>query len=148
MSGPLSGLRVIDLSRILAGPSMTQLFADLGAEVIKIERPGQGDDTRTWGPPWLLDMDGNETREAGYYLSTNRGKHSITLDIASKEGANVVRDLVRDADFFVENFKVGGLAKMGLDYESLKAVNPRLLYLSITDLDKRGQTHRSQVMII
>ncbi|MEE9374734.1 MAG: CaiB/BaiF CoA-transferase family protein [Rhizobiaceae bacterium] len=138
MSGPLSGLRVIDLSRILAGPSMTQIFADLGAEVIKIERPGQGDDTRTWGPPWLLDKEGNETNEAAYYLSTNRGKHSLTLDIASEKGAQIVRDLVKDADFFVENFKVGGLAKMGLDYESLKAVNPKILYLSITGFGQNG----------
>ncbi len=138
MSGPLSGLRVVDLSRILAGPSLTQLFADLGAEVIKIERPGQGDDTRTWGPPWLKDTEGKNTQEAGYYLSTNRGKYSLTLDIASKEGAQIVRDLVKQADFFVENFKVGGLKKLGLDYESLKAINPRILYLSITGFGQTG----------
>ena len=138
MSGPLSGLRVVDLSRILAGPSMTQLLADLGAEIIKIERPGQGDDTRTWGPPWLKDKDGNDTKEAGYYLSANRGKHSLTLDISKPEGAQIVRDLVKEADFFVENFKVGGLAKMGLDYESLKAVNPKIIYLSITGFGQTG----------
>ena len=138
MSGPLSGLRVIDLSRILAGPTVTQIFADMGAEVIKIERPGSGDDTRTWGPPWLKDKDGNDTREAGYYLAANRGKHSLTLDIASEEGAQIVRDLVKDADFLVENFKVGGLAKMGLDYESLKAVNSGLIYLSITGFGQTG----------
>ncbi len=138
MSGPLSGLRVVDLSRILAGPTMTQILADLGAEVIKIERPGRGDDTRQWGPPWLLDEDGNETREAGYYLAANRGKYSLTLDIASREGADIVRELVRDADFLVENFKVGGLEKMGLDYASLKAINPRLLYLSITGFGQTG----------
>ena len=125
MSAPLSGLRVVDLSRVLAGPSMTQMLADLGAEVIKIERPGKGDDTRQWGPPWLKDTDGNETGEAGYYLSANRGKHSLTVDIGRPEGAQIVRDLVRDADFFVENFKVGGLAKQGLDYASLKKINPR-----------------------
>ncbi|MEM8749077.1 MAG: CaiB/BaiF CoA-transferase family protein [Pseudomonadota bacterium] len=138
MSGPLTGLRVVDLSRILAGPTMTQIFADLGAEVIKIERPGKGDDTRQWGPPWLKDEDGNETREAGYYLAANRGKHSLTVDIASPEGAQIVRDLVKEADFFVENFKVGGLKKQGLDYESLKAINPGLIYLSITGFGQTG----------
>lgn len=138
MSGPLTGLRVVDMSRILAGPSLTQLFSDLGAEVIKIERPGRGDDTRTWGPPWLKDTDGNDTREAGYYLSTNRGKHSITVDVSQAEGVELIKDLVRDADFFVENFKVGGLAKLGLDYESLKQINPQLIYLSITGFGQYG----------
>ena len=138
MSGPLSGLRVIDLSRILAGPSMTQILADLGAEVIKIERPGSGDDTRTWGPPWMKDADGNDTREAGYYMSANRGKYSLTVNIADPEGAQIVRDLVRNADFFVENFKVGGLVKAGLDYESLREINPRLIYLSITGFGQTG----------
>ncbi len=138
MAGPLTGLRVIDLSRILAGPSLTQTLADLGAEVIKVERPIKGDDTRQWGPPWLKDEDGNETAEAGYYLAANRGKHSLTLDIASAEGADIVRELVKDADFFVENFKVGGLKKMGLDYESLKAINPRIIYLSITGFGQTG----------
>lgn len=138
MSGPLTGLRVVDLSRILAGPSMTQMFADLGAEVIKIERPGTGDDTRTWGPPWLKDEEGNDTDQAGYYLSTNRGKHSLTVDISKPEGADLVRELVKDADFVVENFKVGGLVKSGLDYESLKAINPRILYLSITGFGQTG----------
>ncbi len=138
MSGPLTGLRVIDLSRILAGPSMTQIFADLGAEVIKIERPGKGDDTRMWGPPWLKDEDGNETAEAGYYLSANRGKHSLTVDIATPEGVEIVRELVKEADFFVENFKVGGLAKLGLDYDSLKAVNEGIIYLSLTGFGQTG----------
>ena len=138
MAGPLTGLRVVDLSRILAGPSLTQTLADLGAEVIKVERPIKGDDTRQWGPPWLKDEDGNETAEAGYYLSANRGKHSLTLDIASVEGAEIVRELVKGADFFVENFKVGGLKKMGLDYESLKAINPGLIYLSITGFGQTG----------
>lgn len=138
MSGPLTGLKVVDLSRILAGPTMTQILADLGAEVIKVERPGRGDDTRAWGPPWLKDADGNETSEAGYYLSANRGKHSVTLDITNEEGAETVRKLVADADFFVENFKVGGLTKYGLDYDSLSKINPRLIYLSITGFGQTG----------
>lgn len=138
MSGPLAGLKVVDLSRVLAGPSLTQILADMGAEVIKVERPVRGDDTRAWGPPWLKDKQGNDTKEAGYYLSANRGKHSLTVDISTQEGADIVRDLVRQADFFVENFKVGGLAKMGLDYASLKAVNPELIYLSITGFGQTG----------
>ena len=138
MSGPLEGLKVIDLSRVLAGPSLTQLLADLGAEVIKVERPMLGDDTRHWGPPWLKDKDGNDTKEAGYYMSANRGKHSITIDISKTAGADLVREMVKDADFFVENFKVGGLKKMGLDYESLKEINPRLIYLSITGFGQTG----------
>lgn len=138
MAGPLDGLMVLDLSRVLAGPSMTQILADLGAEVIKIERPGSGDDTRHWGPPWLKDRDGNETREAGYYMSANRGKHSVAVDIAKPEGAQIVRDLAVKADFFVENFKVGGLARYGLDYESIKALNPGILYLSITGFGQTG----------
>ncbi|MEP1208953.1 MAG: CaiB/BaiF CoA-transferase family protein [Rhizobiaceae bacterium] len=138
MSGPLTGIRVVDMSRVLAGPSLTQIFADLGAEVIKIERPGRGDDTRNWGPPWLKDEDGNDTREAGYYLSTNRGKHSLTVDVAQPEGAQIVKDLVAEADFFIENFKVGGLAKLGLDYASLKQINPQIIYLSITGFGQTG----------
>jgi crotonobetainyl-CoA:carnitine CoA-transferase CaiB-like acyl-CoA transferase len=138
MSGPLTGLRVVDLSRVLAGPSLTQIFADLGAEIIKIERPGSGDDTRHWGPPWLQDIAGNDTREAGYYLSTNRGKHSLTVDISKPEGGEIIRELVAEADFFVENFKVGGLEKMGLDYNSLKKINPQLIYLSITGFGQTG----------
>ncbi len=138
MSGPLTGLRVVDLSRVLAGPSMTQIFADLGAEVIKIERPGKGDDTRHWGPPWLKDEDGNDTGEAGYYMSTNRGKYSLTLDVSKPEGAEIVRELVKDADFFVENFKVGGMAKLGLAYDDLKAINPQIIYLSITGFGQTG----------
>ena len=138
MSGPLTGIRVIDMSRILAGPSLTQIFADLGAEVIKIERPGRGDDTRTWGPPWLKDTEGNDTNEAGYYLSANRGKHSLTVDVSQPEGRQIVKDLVKDADFFIENFKVGGLAKLGLDYNSLKEINPQIIYLSITGFGQTG----------
>ena len=138
MSGPLTGLRVIDLSRILAGPTMTQHLADLGAEVIKIERPGRGDDTRTWGPPWVKDKDGNDTQESGYYMAANRGKHSVALDIATLEGAEIVAQLAEQADFFVENFKVGGLAKYGLDYPTLSKRNPGLIYLSITGFGQTG----------
>ena len=138
MPGPLHGVRVLDLTRILAGPTMTQIFADLGADVIKIERPGRGDDTRQWGPPFLLDEDGNETDQAGYYLSVNRGKHSLALDIRSEKGRAIVRDLAAKSDVVAENFKVGGLKKIGLDYESLKAVNPALVYLSITGFGQTG----------
>jgi len=138
MSGPLKGIKVVDLSRVLAGPSLTQIFADMGAEIIKVERPGRGDDTRAWGPPWLKDTQGNDTREAGYYLSANRGKHSLTVDISKPEGADIVRELAAQADFFVENFKVGGLAKMGLDYASLKKINPKIIYLSITGFGQNG----------
>jgi len=138
MSGPLNGLRVVDMSRILAGPTLTQHLADLGAEVIKIERPIVGDDTRTWGPPWVQDKEGNDTDIAGYYMAANRGKHSVTIDIGKSEGADLVREMVRDADFFIENFKVGGLKKMGLDYESLSAINPGLIYLSITGFGQTG----------
>lgn len=138
MAGPLSGLRVLDMTRILAGPTMTQILADLGAEIIKIERPGVGDDTRQWGPPWLKDEDGMETGEAGYYLSANRGKHSVALDISDPDDARKVRQLAAKSDFFVENFKVGGLRKYGLDYDSLKAENPGLIYLSITGFGQTG----------
>ena len=138
MSGPLNGIKVVDLSRVLAGPSLTQIFADMGAEIIKVERPGRGDDTRAWGPPWLKDTQGNDTREAGYYLSANRGKHSLTVDISKPEGADIVRELAAQADFFVENFKVGGLAKMGLDYASLKKINTKIIYLSITGFGQNG----------
>ena len=138
MSGPLSGLRVLDLSRILAGPTMTQHFADLGAEVIKIERPGRGDDTRSWGPPWLKDRDGNDTGESGYYMAANRGKYSVALDIASPDGAEKVARLAEQSDFLVENFKAGGLKKYGLDYDTLSKRNPGLIYLSITGFGQTG----------
>ncbi|MCK9512407.1 MAG: CoA transferase [Pigmentiphaga sp.] len=137
-TAPLSGVRVLDLSRVLAGPWCTQTLADLGAEVIKIERPGTGDDTRGWGPPYLADAEGRATTEAAYYLSTNRNKLSVTLDMASAEGAEAVRDLARVCDVLVENFKVGGLARYGLDYESLRAINPRLIYCSITGFGQTG----------
>ncbi|MDX5382532.1 MAG: CoA transferase [Rhodobacterales bacterium] len=134
----LSGLRVVDLSRILAGPTATQLLADLGAEVIKIERPGHGDDTRGWGPPFVTDDAGTETRESAYFLSANRGKQSVAVNIADPEGQAIVRALVADADILVENFKPGDLVRYGLDYPALRAVNPRLVYCSITGFGQTG----------
>ena len=136
--GPLSGLRVIDMSRVLAGPWCGQIMADLGCEVIKIERPGRGDDTRGWGPPNLKDAQGKDTGEAGYYLAANRGKKSLTLDIASPEGQDIVRALAKDADILIENYKVGQLAKYGLDYATLRKLNPRLIYCSITGFGQTG----------
>src|SRR4029079_14994578 len=135
---PLSRLPVPDLSRVLAGPWCTQLLADLGATVIKIERPGAGDDTRSWGPPFLKDLQGNDTREAAYYLACNRGKQSVAVDFTRPEGRELVLALARGADAIVENFKVGGLAKYGLDYASVAAVNPRLVYASITGFGQDG----------
>ena len=135
---PLTGIRVLDLTRVLAGPWCTQNLADLGAEVIKIERPGAGDDTRAWGPPYLKDATGADTTEAAYYLSANRNKYSVALDIASPRGAELVRELARQSDILVENFKVGGLRKYGLDYQTLKAENPRLIYCSITGFGQTG----------
>ena len=137
-SSPLAGIRVLDLTRVLAGPWCTQNLADLGAEVIKIERPGSGDDTRGWGPPFLKDTEGRDTAEAAYYLSVNRNKRSVALDIATPEGAGLVRELATKCDILIENFKVGGLAKYGLDYASLKAVNPRLIYCSVTGFGQTG----------
>jgi glutaryl-CoA transferase len=138
MSGPLSHLVVLDLSRVLAGPWCTQLLADLGAEVIKIEKPGSGDDTRTWGPPFLKDRDGRDTAEAAYYLGCNRGKKSVAVDFTLPEGRELVRELAKRADIVVENFKVGGLTKYGLDYASLAPLNPRLVYCSITGFGQTG----------
>ena len=138
MSGALDGLRVLDLSRVLAGPWATQIFADMGAEVLKVERPGEGDDTRSWGPPWLKDRDGNDTTDSAYYLCANRSKKSITLDITTPEGQRRVRELAMESDVLVENYKVGGLAKYGLDYTSLSALNPRLVYCSITGFGQTG----------
>jgi len=137
-AAPLTGIRVLDLTRVLAGPWCTQNLADLGADVIKIERPGAGDDTRVWGPPYLKDEQGHDTNEAAYYLSTNRNKRSVALDIASARGADLVRQLAMQSDVLVENFKVGGLKKYGLDYASLKAINPRLIYCSITGFGQSG----------
>ena len=134
----LQGIRVLDLSRILAGPWCTQTLADLGADVIKIERPGTGDDTRTWGPPFLKDDQGEETHEAAYYLGANRNKRSVTCDIAQPAGQALIRELVTYCDVFVENFKVGDMARYGLDYASLKALNPRLVYCSVTGFGQNG----------
>ncbi len=138
MPGPLADLTVLDLSRVLAGPWCTQLLADLGATVIKIERPGTGDDTRGWGPPYLCDADGHETTEAAYYLACNGGKLSVAIDFTRKAGRDLVRALAVEADVLVENFKVGGLAKYGLDYASVAAINPRLVYCSITGFGQHG----------
>jgi len=136
--GALSHIRVLDLTRILAGPWCAQNLADFGADVIKIERPGAGDDTRTWGPPYLRDPEGNDTAEAAYYLAANRNKRSVTVDIASPEGQAVVRDLVAHSDIVLENYKVGQLKKYGLDYDSLRAIKPDLIYCSITGFGQTG----------
>lgn len=135
--GALSHIRVLDLSRVLAGPWATQNLADMGAEVIKIERPGAGDDTRRWGPPYLKDPSGKDL-DASYFISANRGKQSVTLDIATKEGQDIVRRLAANCDVFVENYKVGTMAKYGLSYEDLKAINPRLVYCSVTGFGQSG----------
>ena len=134
----LDHLRVLDLTRVLAGPWCTQLLADFGADVIKIERPGAGDDTRAWGPPYLKDAQGNDTSEAAYYLSTNRGKRSVTVDIAKPDGQQLLRKLAASSDIVVENYKVGQLVKYGLDYASLQALNPRLIYCSVTGFGQNG----------
>jgi crotonobetainyl-CoA:carnitine CoA-transferase CaiB-like acyl-CoA transferase len=134
----LDGIRVLDLSRVLAGPWCTQTLADLGADVIKIERPGTGDDTRTWGPPFLKDRAGQDTAEAAYYLGTNRNKRSVTCDIARPEGQAVVRELAKHCDVFVENFKVGDMARYGLDYAAIRAINPRMVYCSVTGFGQTG----------
>jgi len=136
--GPLSGIRVLDLSRILAGPWATQLLADLGAEVIKIEKPGLGDDTRRWGPPWLADEQGRPSAESAYFLSANRGKQSLAIDFTVAAGAHLLRELVKQCQVLVENYKVGGLAKYGLDYLSLHELNPALVYCSITGFGQTG----------
>ncbi|MFO1319299.1 MAG: CaiB/BaiF CoA-transferase family protein [Burkholderiales bacterium] len=138
MPGALSHLRVLDLSRILAGPWATQILADLGAEVIKVERPRVGDDTRGWGPPYLKDTAGHPTTDSAYYLCTNRNKKSITLDFTQPEGQTLVRELAKQADIVVENFKVGGLKQYGLDYESLREIQPRLIYCSVTGFGQTG----------
>lgn len=144
MAGPLSHIKVLDMSRVLAGPWCGQLFADLGAEVIKIERPDVGDDTRMWGPPFLKDGAGHETAEAAYYLSANRGKRSVCLDISKPEGQEVIRRLAARSDVLLENYKCGQLAKYGLDYASLAAINPRLIYCSITGFGQTGPyAHRA-----
>lgn len=135
---PLAGVRVLDLTRVLAGPWCTQNLADLGAEVIKIERPQGGDDTRGWGPPYLKDSKGEDTSEAAYYAAANRNKKSVTIDMATEAGAAAIQELAKHCDIVVENFKVGGLKKYGLDYESLNAINPKLIYCSITGFGQNG----------
>ena len=134
----LDGIRVLDLSRVLAGPWCTQTLADLGADVIKIERPGSGDDTRGWGPPFLQDAQGRDSAEAAYYLGANRNKRSLTCDIAQPEGQQLIRELVAHCDVFIENFKVGDMARYGLDYANLSALNPRLVYCSVTGFGQTG----------
>jgi glutaryl-CoA transferase len=136
--GALAGLRVLDCSRVLAGPWASQLLADLGADVIKVERPGTGDDTRHWGPPYLRDATGHDTAEAAYFLCANRGKRSLTVDFATPEGRDIVRRLSARSDVFLENHRFGDLARYGLDYDSLQALNPRLVYCSITGFGQSG----------
>lgn len=136
--GPLKGLRVLDLSRVLAGPWATQIFADMGADVLKVERPGAGDDTRGFGPPWILDRTTGEQVDAAYYASANRGKRSITLDFTTRAGQQIALRLATASDVLVENYKVGALAKYGLDYESVRTLNPRLIYCSITGFGQTG----------
>jgi crotonobetainyl-CoA:carnitine CoA-transferase CaiB-like acyl-CoA transferase len=137
-AGALSNLRVLDLSRVLAGPWCAQNLADLGADVIKVERPGHGDDTRAWGPPWIKDASGEDTTNSTYYAAANRGKKSVTVDISRPEGQALVRELVAVSDIVIENYKVGDLKRYGLDYESLSAINPRLVYCSITGYGQDG----------
>jgi len=135
---PLTGIRVLDLSRILAAPLAAQSLGDLGAEVIKIERPGRGDEARRWGPPFLKDTEGRDTRESPMYLSANRNKRSITIDLARPEGQDLVRRLVEHSDVLIENYKVGDLKRYGLDHESLRRLNPRLIYCSVTGFGQTG----------
>lgn len=138
MAGALKGIKVIDLSRILAGPWASQMLADFGAQVIKIERPNKGDDTRYWGPPFIKEKTSSQPPQAAYFHSTNRNKQSIAIDIRHKAGQQIIKDLVKNADVFIENFKVGTLAKYGLDYPKLKSLNPSLIYCSITGFGQTG----------
>jgi formyl-CoA transferase len=137
-AGALAGIKVLDLSRVLAGPWCTQMLADLGADVVKVERPGAGDDTRHWGPPFLKDAEGNDTTQASYFTACNRNKRSVTIDMATPEGQALIRQMAAQADIVVENFKVGGLQQYGLDHESLRALNPRLIYCSVTGFGQDG----------
>ncbi|VWC74561.1 L-carnitine dehydratase/bile acid-inducible protein F [Burkholderia lata] len=142
--GALSHIRVLDLTRVLAGPWCAQTLADFGADVIKVERPGAGDDTRHWGPPYLKDADGADTAEAAYYLAANRNKRSVTVDIATPEGQQIVRELAAQSDVVLENYKVGQLKKYGLDYDSLRAMKPDLVYCSVTGFGQTGPyAHRA-----
>ncbi|HEY5636018.1 MAG TPA: CoA transferase [Burkholderiales bacterium] len=138
MPGPLHGIRVLDLSRVLAGPFCVQTLGDLGADAIKVERPGVGDDSRHWGPPWLKDAEGRDTRESAYYLSANRNKRSVAIDVSVPEGQALIRGLAAQADVYIENYKVGGLAKFGLDAASIRALNPRIIACSITGFGQDG----------
>ncbi|RZL58458.1 MAG: CoA transferase [Variovorax sp.] len=138
MKSALEGIKVLDLSRVLAGPWCTQILADLGADVVKIERPGVGDDTRGWGPPFLKDADGNDTDQATYFTACNRNKRSVTVDMATPEGMALLQRMAAESDIVVENFKTGGLAQYGLDHESLRAANPALIYCSITGFGHDG----------
>lgn len=138
MSAALSNIRILDLSRVLAGPWATQILADLGAEVIKIERPGSGDDTRGWGPPYLKDTEGRDTREAAYFLAANRNKKSVTLNVSTPEGQEIIRQLAAQSDVFIENYKVGDMARYHLAYDDLKKINPKLIYCSITGFGQDG----------
>lgn len=138
MKSALGHIKVLDLTRILAGPWATQNLADMGAEVIKIERPLVGDDTRTWGPPFLKDAEGRETNDSSYFLSANRGKKSVTVDLAAAEGQEIIRMLMREADVLVENYKVGTLARFGLSYQDAQEINPRLVYCSVTGFGQDG----------
>ena len=142
-TGPLQGLRILDMSRILAGPTCTQMLGDLGADVIKVERPGEGDDTRKWGPPYLKDLNGNDTNESAYYLSANRNKRSLTVDISLPEGQELIRKLAGKSDVLIENYKVGGLKKYGLDFSGLNEEFPDLIYCSISGFGQTGpKSHR------
>ena len=138
MAGPLSHIRVLDLSRVLAGPWCGQNLADLGAEVIKIERPGTGDDSRAYGPPWLKDRSGTDTRESAYFASANRGKKSVTINLSKPEGQRIARELARESDVIIENYKVGDLARYGLGYEDLRRLNPPIIYASVTGFGQTG----------
>src|SRR4029078_7425945 len=138
MPSPLANIRVLDLTRVLAGPWCTQTLADLGAEVIKIERPGAGDETRRWGPPWLRDAKGQDTAEAAYYLSVNRGKKSVTLDLSRPVGQRLARALAATCDVLVENYKVGDLARHGLGYDDVRGLQPRIVYCSLSGFGQDG----------
>ena len=150
MSTLLSHVRVLDLSRVMAGPWAGQMLADLGADVVKVERPGSGDDTRAWGPPFLKDSDGHDTQEAGYYLAANRGKRSITVNLDTPEGQQIVRELAKNADIILENYKVDTLARYGLSYEDICAINPKVIYCSITGFGQTGpkRTHLAYDFLI
>ena len=137
-TGPLEGVKVLDMSRILAGPTCTQLLGDYGAEVVKVEKPEGGDDTRNWGPPFMKDREGQDSNESGYFLASNRNKRSLSLDISQEENVKIIKTLLKDCDVFIENFKVGSLKKYGLDYQSLSEEFPQLIYCSITGYGQTG----------